>query len=165
MFDNPFLRFSASFYNFFIKVGSNLQSLFLLYMRITWGHQLFMAGLGKLSNIDPVVQFFVQLRILEPSFTAHTVAILETVCGFCLFVGLASRLAAIPTIIIMLSALATAHSAAISDFKFLFEPISLVRETPYPFLITALLVFVFGPGRVSIDAWIKRRLDKKDYSA
>jgi uncharacterized membrane protein YphA (DoxX/SURF4 family) len=31
-----------------------------------------------------------------------------------------------------------------------------VSQNPYPFLITTLLVFIFGPGRISLDAWIKR---------
>lgn len=160
-FTNPFLNALARIYNFFVKSGNNLQSLFLFYMRLTWGHQFFLAGRGKLEAIEKVILFFTSLHIPHPAFHAYLVSILEAVGGFLLLIGLGSRIAAIPLIIIMLTALSTAHAPNLSHFRFLFEPLSLVREEPYPFLITAVLVFVFGPGRISIDAWIKRWADRQ----
>lgn len=94
-------------------------------MRLTWGHQFFLYGLEG------------------------TMGWIELVGGFCLFIGFASRLAAVPLIVMMLAALG-------AEWRFLWEPLSLVRATPYPFLLTAVLVFVFGPGRISVDGWLKR---------
>lgn len=160
MFKNSLLNWIAKIYCVFIKAGSNLQSLFLFYMRMTWGHQFFLSGLNKFNAIEQVTQFFHALTLPLPAFNAYLVAMTEIVCGLMLFVGFGSRLAAIPLIIAMLVALSTAHSANISEFRFLLQPLSLVREAPYPFLITALLVFIFGPGKISIDAWIKRWAEK-----
>jgi putative oxidoreductase len=162
MFQHSFLDRIASIYQIFIKLGNNLQTLFLLYMRVTWGLQFFISGLHKLESIEHVSRFFDSLAIPSPTFSAYLVAVIEAVCGFMLFVGFGSRLAAVPLIIVMITALSTAHGANLSDLKFLFHPIALVKEAPYPFLITALLVFVFGPGRISIDAWMKRWFDKQD---
>jgi hypothetical protein len=39
-----------------------------------------------------------------------------------------------------------------------------VKADPFPFLVTALMVFVFGPGRFSVDAllkWGSRKLAEK----
>ena len=149
-----------SFYNFFIKMGGSLESLFLLYMRITWGHQFFILGVNKLHSIDHIGNLFYSLSIPAPIFHAYLVALIEIICGSCLFMGFACRLTTIPLIITMLVALGTAHGAQLAEGRFLMEPLSLVREAPYPFLITSLLVFIFGPGKISVDAWLKRWVQK-----
>jgi putative oxidoreductase len=160
MFKNSFLNWIASIYKFFIKIGSHLQSLFLLYMRITWGHQFFILGLAKLGAIEHMGELFHSLAIPAPTLSVYLVAFIEIICGFMLFIGLASRIAALPLIIIMLVALSTAHAPNLSELRFLLQPLSLVRELPYPFLITALLVFIFGPGKISVDAVIKKWSEK-----
>ncbi|HEY4255373.1 MAG TPA: DoxX family protein [Chlamydiales bacterium] len=156
MFKNRFLQLIALIYNWLVKGSSNLQSLFLLWMRVTWGHQFFLSGVGKLSHIGEVAQFFTTLHINHPEFHAHLVAWVETVGGICLIAGFASRLVAIPLAIAMITALSTAHASTLSNFRFLTEPSSLVHESPYPFLITSLLILFFGPGRFSVDGWLKR---------
>src|SRR5438874_2225820 len=105
MFKYSLLNWITSFYNFFRKIGNNLQTLFILYMRVTWGHQFFILGLSKLGSIEPISQFFSSLAIPAPTFSAYLVAIMEAVCGFMLFIGFGSRIAAVPLIIIMLVAL------------------------------------------------------------
>lgn len=160
MFENKHLHRIDRIYSFFMKIGNNLQSLFLLYMRLIWGHQFFLTGVAKFNHIDVVIQFFANLHIKAPALTAYSVAFFETVCGFCLFFGFASRIVTVPLIIIMTSALSIAHQEAFMHLRFLLDPSFLVREAPYPFLIAALLVFIFGPGRISIDAWIKRWASK-----
>lgn len=158
---NPFLRRIEIFYQFLIKIGSHLQSVFLLYMRVVWGHQLFVIGIAKLGNIEKVTQFFATLHIPLPQFHAYFVAVSELIFGLFLFFGFASRLSAIPILIIMLTALSTAHAPTLSNFRFLLDPHLLVRQEPYPFLIMAFLVLAFGPGRVSIDALLSRWIAKQ----
>jgi putative oxidoreductase len=125
-------------------------------MRLTWGHQFILTSLNKLGRVEQIAEFFATLQFSHPLFLAYFVGYIELIGGFCLCVGFASRLAALPLAIIMLTALNTAHHSSISHFRFLFEPLHLVAQTPYPFLITALLVFFFGPGKISIDGWLKR---------
>jgi len=160
-FASPFLHAIDILYSFLIKVGSNLQSLFLFYMRVTWGHQAVIYGLGKLQAIEQTIQFFSSLHIAHPEFNAYLVGWVEMVGGICLVFGFVTRLAAIPLIIVMLTALSTAHAPDISNLRFLLQPLLLVRQAPYPFLITAFLVFIFGPGRISIDAWLKRWSERR----
>jgi len=160
-FTNPYLHAIEKIYGFLIKVGSNLQSLFLLYMRITWGHRFVLNGLGKLQAIEKTADYFASLHISHSLFNAYLVGSIEFIGGLCILFGFASRLAAIPLVIIMLAALSTAHASEISHFKFLFDPATLGKQPPYPFLITCLMVFIFGPGRISIDAWLKRWSEKR----
>lgn len=161
MFTNPILHRIESIYNLFLKLGNNLQSLFLLYMRLTWGHQFMRGGWAKLHAMDETAAFLASLNFHHPLFNAYCLGISELLFGACLFIGLASRIVTLPLIWITLIALSTAHAADISNFRFLLEPLALVRQPPYPFLITCILVFCFGPGRVSIDAWLKRWAAKK----
>ena len=155
-YKNPTLQSAVVIYGWIVSLGSNLQSLFLLWMRLTWGHQFILAGLNKLSNIDLTIQFFTSLGIISPEFHAFLVAYLEVIGGILLILGLGSRFIAIPLTMIMITALSTAHAHMLNNFQFLTNPSSLVAEAPYPFLITSLMILVFGPGRISIDAWINR---------
>lgn len=156
MYKNPLLHWVSKIYHIFIFGGEYLQTIFLLYMRVTWGHQFFVIGLGKLQNMEKTIQGFISLHIPHPELHSYLVGYTEMICGFLIFIGLASRIASIPLIITMLVALSIAHGPEISEFKFLLEPMSLVKQPPYPFLITAIMIFCFGPGKVAVDAWVKR---------
>jgi putative oxidoreductase len=161
MLANPWLYWLDKLYSFLIQIGSNLQSLLLLYMRLTWGHQLFLTGLNDLHNLDSLTAALTHFHFPSPTFHAYLFFLVEAIGGVLLFAGFLSRLAAIPVIAVMLSILATIHSEPLSDFRFVFDPLTLAIQRPFPFLVTALMVFVFGPGRVSIDAWIKRWLERQ----
>lgn len=156
MLQNRLLYWLDRLYNILVKIGFNLQSLFLLYMRLTWGHQFILVGLEKLRNVSETATFFDSLGIPYSHFHVYEVGLFELVGGVLLVFGLASRLAAIPLIVIMIAALMTAHATPIANWQFILDPRSLAGQNPYPFLITALMVFCFGPGRISLDAWLKR---------
>jgi len=161
VFVNPLLRWLARFYSPFLKIGSNLQSLFLIYLRIIWGHRLFLLGMEKLHDLEGTIKFFTTLNLPAPIFHAYEVGIVEAACGILLILGLASRLAAIPLIIVMVTALSTAHAEYVGNLQFITDPHLLAIQHPYPYLFTGLIVFIFGPGRISLDAWIKRWADKQ----
>jgi len=158
---NPFLRWMDRLYGFIVTIGSNLQSLILLYLRLTWGHQYFVTGLEKLKNIDSTIQFFTNLNFSHPIFHAYEVAIIQTVGGILLFIGLASRLAAIPLIIVTSTILITAHKESLANLSFISDPHILVIQEPFPFLLTALIILAFGPGRISLDALLKRWMNQQ----
>jgi putative oxidoreductase len=136
MFANSWLDRIARFYSWVMWVAEHLQSLFLLILRLTWGQQFFFSGLGKFTHHIPIA------------------ATLELFCGALLFIGFASRLAAIPLLFTTLSSL-VAHRV-FHGFHFISNPSLLVHSAPFPYLMAALIVFLFGPGRISLDAWIKR---------
>jgi len=156
MFANPAVNICDKIYSKILWVGGNLQSVFLLLVRIIWGHQFFHTGYQKLLNMDQTIAFFSTLSLPDPVFYAYLTAYVELICGFLLLVGFASRLAAIPLIIAMMAAIGLAHNHVFSNLHFLKDPSLLVQEAPFPLLIASLIVFIFGPGRISLDGWIKR---------
>jgi putative oxidoreductase len=135
--------------------GNRLQSPLLLLIRLFWGGSFFLTGVGKFAHMGNVVTYFQSLGIPFAHFSAFLTALAETVGGACLFLGLFSRLASIPLICVMIVAFATAESQAV---RMIFSnPQNFIHSTPFSFLFASLLVFAFGPGRISIDS----RLDAK----
>ncbi len=145
-------------HSFFERAMSHLQSPLLLAVRLYWGWQFFQTGLGKLMHILKVVGFFTSLGIPFPAFNAYFVSSLECVGGALLFLGLGSRVIALPLTIDMLVAYITAdREALLSIFA---DPGKFYAADPYTFFFAALLVLIFGPGKISIDSalgYLRRR--------
>lgn len=136
------------------RTASSLQSIFLLGVRLTWGTLFFKTGLSKITDIDPVVAYFDSLGIPLPEFSAHLVAWTETIGGACLVLGFASRLVSIPLAICMLVAFLVAHFPPLKNA--LQEPTEFFKQSPFTFLFASLLIFVFGPGKVSLDYFFEK---------
>jgi putative oxidoreductase len=78
----------------------------------------------------------------------------EMVGGLLLLLGLASRIISVPLTFVMLVAYATAHS---DEMKAIFsDPDKFLSAAPFQFLFACVLIFVFGPGKLSSDALLKR---------
>jgi putative oxidoreductase len=152
---NPVLRG----YDLLTAAANLLRSPFLLILRIYFFWQLFLTGEGKLTNIGKISEYFASLGIPLPTLNAYLAGATETFASLLLIVGLASRLAAIPVIIVMVVAYLTADFQAVSSI--FSNPDKLVKADPFPFLLAALIVFLFGPGKFSIDALIKWRFGKR----
>jgi putative oxidoreductase len=140
---------SRRVYLFFVEAVSRLQSPLLLAVRLYWGWQFFQTGLGKLRDIDKVVDFFSSLGIPFPAFNAHLVGSLECFGGILLFFGLGSRIIALPLTFNMLVAYITADREAL--LSFFSDPGKFYGADPYTFLFASLLILIFGPGKISLD--------------
>jgi putative oxidoreductase len=129
-------------------------------MRLYWGGSLVLTGWGKLHNISAISDYFSNLGIPLPTINAYLVGTIELVGGFCLLTGLASRLAAIPVIGVLIGAFLTEHRAALLNAWN--NPQNLITQLPFNYLLTALIVLAFGPGKVSIDYLIQKYFYPKD---
>jgi putative oxidoreductase len=141
-------------YEFLVASGNLLQSPLLLILRAYFFWQLFMTGQGHLANIGKVSEFFVSLGIPLPTLNAYLSSSVECIGSLLLIFGFASRLVAIPLAVTMAVAYLTADLEAVTNI--LSDPDKFVKADPFPYLVCALIVLVFGPGRFSIDALIKR---------
>jgi putative oxidoreductase len=137
-----------------VSFGSLLKSPLLLFCRLFWGISFMVHGWEKLMHISRTADSFNQLNIPYPLFQAYLVGSLEFIGGLLLAIGLASRLIAIPLAIIMITAYLTAHLEAVQGI--FTNPNQFVKESPFNFLLAVLLVLAFGPGRFSIDYYLKR---------
>ncbi len=144
-----------------IVTGANfLQSPLLLALRVYFFWQLFLTGKGKLSNIGKVSEFFTRLGIPLPTLNAYFIGSLECFGSLLLIIGLASRPLSLLIVISMTVAyLAGDFEAVMNIFS---DPDKFVKADPFPFLLTALIILVFGPGLFSIDALMKQILRSRE---
>jgi putative oxidoreductase len=154
--DNSMKKFLETYYRLLIRVGSSLQSPFLLAVRLYWGWQFIETGWGKLTDIGKVIGFFTDLGIPAPVFNAYFVSGLEFGGGLLLVLGLGSRLIALPLVIDMLVAYITADREAL--FSILSNPDKFMGAAPFTFLIASIIVLIFGAGKISVDALLARRM-------
>jgi putative oxidoreductase len=151
---NPFSAQIRSMYALAVRAASNLQSLFLLLVRVYWGFQLAQNGWGKLHNLGHVALFFSSLGLPAPGFTAAFVATIEFTGGVLLAIGLFSRFVGMVLTIDMLMAYITADRVAL--FSIISDPDKFTAAAPYTILFAALLILIFGPGKLALDTLLLR---------
>lgn len=147
-------------YALFLKVVNSLQPLFLLFIRVYWGWEFLQSGIGKISHIDKVVQYFTQLGIPAPSLNAHFNAGLETVGGILLILGLGSRIISVPLLINMIVAYISAEREAWTSL--FSDSNKFFAADAFPFFLTALLILIFGPGLFSLDTVVRHFRSKRN---
>jgi putative oxidoreductase len=140
------------------KIAEILRCPFLLAVRLYWGWQFFLTGKGKLMNLDRTTAFFHDLRIPLPHLNAWVVALTECFGGLLLMAGLGARFVAALLAFDMIVAYLTAD---IDKVKHIFnDPDKFVTADPFLFMFASMIIFLFGPGHVSLD-WLIGKLCRK----
>ena len=143
-----------SIYEIYLQLLTKLQSPLLLILRLYWGWQFFVAGRAHLANLNQTTEFFQSLNIPMPHLNAIMAGSTECVGGLLLLLGLGSRIITVPLVGTMVVAYLTADRDKVTG---IFQnPDAFVTATPFLFLFAALIVLVFGPGKLSADALIGR---------
>lgn len=132
-------------------LGTWLQPVLLLVIRVYWGWSFFLTGKGKLLNLEKTTAFFTELNLPLPKINALAAGVTESVGGLLLLVGLGSRFASGALMFTMGVAYATAHREELGQI--FSEPDKFTEAAPFLFLLASVIVFAFGPGRLSVDAW------------
>jgi len=108
---------------------------------------------GILKYIDPNmgVNRFTKIGFPHPYFTAHFVGAFEIVCGLLVSIGLFTRVAAVPLLMIISTAIATTKlpelSRANQGFWFMISD----ARTDFAMLMSLLFLIRAGAGRWSLD--------------
>jgi putative oxidoreductase len=138
--------------NKFLVSTWNVRSL--IFIRLAAG--LIFLTQGILKYIDPHmgVLRFARIGFPYPGFTAHFVGTFEIACGLLILIGLFTRIASIPLLIVILTAIATTKIPELfrSDQGFWF----MVSDARTDFAMTMSLLFLMslGAGSWSLDAWL-----------
>jgi putative oxidoreductase len=135
-------------------IADRLAFLPPLLARIAIGVVFIGTGWGKLHNLEKITSFFTELGIPAPGFNAVVASTAELVCGALLLVGLFTRLAAVPLIVVMIVAIAAAKW---SDINGLSDLLGFV-ETLYVVLLAWL--GTAGAGPISLDRVLLRALGR-----
>jgi len=131
-----------------------LRSIVLL--RLAVG--LIFATQGFLKYVDPNmgVHRFARIGFPAPLFTAHFVGAFEMLCGVLVLIGLWTRLASIPLLIIICTAIRTTKIPELfRDNQGLWYMVSDAR-TDFAMLCCLLFLLIAGPGGWSIDGWRRK---------
>ena len=136
-------------YRLLIRGANLLQSPLLLALRLYWGWQFFQTGMGKLSNLGKITDFFQSLGIPFPQFNAVLAGCTECFGGLLLLLGLGSWIISLPLIFTMCIAYLTADRDSLNAI--FSDPDKFVSAAPFQFMLTALIVLIFGPGIFSLD--------------
>jgi len=142
--------------------ASHLQSAVLLGLRLTWGWQLVDSGYGHLTHVQKTVEAFKGWGVPLPELNVYISGGTELVGGALLMLGLATRLISIPLVFNFLVAYATASRDTLKQL--LFGPDRLdgydkfINDSAFTMLVLALVMLAFGPGRVSLDHLLRRKL-------
>ena len=132
-------------------VTSRLRWLPPTVARLTLGWVFLLSGWGKLHGLPDVIEYFRSLGIPAPQIQAPFASGVEFLCGALLLLGLGSRFAAVPLIVVMLVAIATARREELTSLGALFGFIE------YLYIVLLTYVIVEGPGPIAADALLARR--------
>jgi putative oxidoreductase len=111
---------------------------------------------GILKYIDPRmgVDRFAKIGFAHPAFTAHFVGAFEIICGLLVLLGCATRIAAIPLLIVICTAIATTKipelTRPIQGFWFMISD----ARTDFSMLMSLLFLLIAGAGSWSVDSRI-----------
>ena len=141
-----------------------LQDFLLLAIRLVWGIQLAQTGWGKFQDLAKVSGFFRDLGIPFPELNAPFVASVELFGGLFLALGLFGRLAPLPIIATMVVAYATSEQEALYALVH-GNPDPVFAAAPFLILFAAILIWIFGPGRISLDTLGAKILAEKKLCA
>jgi putative oxidoreductase len=140
----------------FERLFAPLGSVVLLVLRLVWGWQFLTTGLGKLENHTRVTEFFTSLGIPAPGLNAWFIGGLELAGGALLLLGLFSRPIAFLLAGSMSVAFWTAERPALLG---VFRDLdAFLKADAFWFLFVAVVVLTLGPGKISVDALLAKRL-------
>ena len=127
------------------RVGRALWWLSPTLARLTVGLVFFDSGWAKLHDLPKVTNYFADLGIPAPAFQARFASTAEFVCGGLLLLGLATRFAAVPLIIVMCVAIRTALWSQVEGLS------TLVGLTEFAYIALLVWLATDGPGPFSLD--------------
>lgn len=108
-------------------------------------------ALVKWHNPSAFAAFLERLHYPLPYLGAYTALFTETLGVIFLFFGFATRVISVPLMFLLGVAIATVH------LHNGYEPGNNGFAIPLLYGLMLFSLFVRGPGRISIDAWLKRR--------
>jgi len=134
----------------FQKLLHTDQSKTTLLIRLMVGAVFLSEGIQKFLFADKLgAGRFAKIGLPSPDFLGSFVGFFEIICGVLVLVGLLTRLASIPLIIIMLVAFATTKSEVLANDGF-WEMLHGSR-TDWAMLVGATFLLIEGAGKWSVD--------------
>lgn len=162
MLEKPIFEIPKKLYGYLNTAGAGFSHVFLLLFRLNFGIQLFNIGLEKLNNHAKVAEFFASIGIPLADLNAWFVGGVEMLGGLCLALGLLSR----PWAVMIAGAMSVAYMTAPDDratvLVFFENQSKFLQSDPFFYLLLALLILSFGPGKLSLDFLVQKFVLKNE---
>jgi putative oxidoreductase len=139
-----------------LAVAARLAFLGPLLTRVTVGYAFFLTGRGKLGNLDTFTSFLSDLGVPFAAQQAPFIAGLEFVGGFCLVVGLLTRVMSTALLGTMIVALLTADRQNFLNAWLPTGEIGPLDVAPWVFSLLLIWLATYGPGALSLDRLLVR---------
>jgi putative oxidoreductase len=130
----------------------------ILFIRLSVGLIFLTQGILKYTDPKMGVNRFANIGLPHPYFTAHFVGTFEIICGSLVLVGLVTRFAAMPLLVVICTAIVTTKVPELSrptqGFWFMVSD----ARADFAMLMSLLFLLRSGAGVWSLDAlWLPRR--------
>ena len=127
------------------KYSAGAFNFAMLLLRVAVGVLVAHHGFGKLTHFNEMKEHFMNFMGLGSTLSLGLDIFAEFFCSVFLVLGLFTRLAVIPIIIVMLVAFVKVQH---SDL--------FVGEKEVLFLISSIVILFCGPGRISVDGMVNK---------
>lgn len=128
------------------------QSRSILFIRLAVGLIFLTQGILKFTDANMGVNRFTRIGFSHPYFTAHFVGSSEMICGSLLLIGMFTRVAAIPLLVVICTAIATTKIPELSRANQGFWFMVSDARTDFAMLMCLLFLLRAGAGLWSLDA-------------
>jgi putative oxidoreductase len=157
MSDQPFSKhFSKKIMDFIKRLMRTGVPASVILIRLMVGLVFLSEGIQKFINSAEVgAGRFTKIGLPSPEILAPFVGTFEIVCGILIIIGLLTRLAVIPTIIIMFVALSSTKIPILLDKGF--WAMAHEARTDWSMLLGSIFLLIVGAGALSVDAHLTDR--------
>jgi uncharacterized membrane protein YphA (DoxX/SURF4 family) len=121
-------------------------------IRLSVGIIFLTQGILKFADPNWGVNRFMKIGFPFPDFTAHFVGTFEIICGVLVTIGLLTRLANVPLLIINLTAIATTKIPELFRPQQGFWFVVSDARTDFAMLMGIVFLLIVGSGRWSVDS-------------
>lgn len=129
--------------------STSFVSALLLLARIFIGVMFLLHGMQKWLMFGTMSQNFPDPLHIGSAWSLILIIIAEVVCSFFFIFGFMYRLVLLPMIFAMGMAFFVIHDGSLDGGE-----LSLI------YMMTFVFMYLIGPGKFSIDSWLKRRLEE-----
>ena len=132
----------------------------VLLVRIAVGLIFFTQGILKYIDPNMGVVRFTRIGFPHPYFTAHFVGTFEVLCGLLLLLGLGTRIASFPLLIVIMTAIATTKIPELFRANQGFWYMVSDARTDFAMLCCLVFLILVGGGIWSLDSRLARHNQK-----
>ena len=141
-------------------MNSTKISTAIIFIRVMVGAVFLSEGIQKFLFPDQLgVGRFIKIGLPFPEFFGYFVPTFEIGCGVLVLIGLFTRLASIPLMIIMLVAIISTKIPILLNEGF--WKMAHEARTDWSMLLGSIFLLIVGAGKLSVDYYLSKNSGKK----